>query len=102
MEKPFELQGAYHIPINLNCGEVQNYPSLFTSRWISPDGRNAQIIVNYTLGAQDFSIKFNDIEERNVVMFDTSDGSGSRSTVLAVDKIDLKIRPLSALLLEVT
>ncbi len=57
MVKPYPLEGVGNIPMMLNNGKALATPALLTSRWISSDGRNAQVVVNYTMEEQQFSIK---------------------------------------------
>jgi len=48
MLKPYPVTGTRNIPMVLAWkGETDNYPSIFTTRWRAPDGREAQVLVNY-------------------------------------------------------
>jgi hypothetical protein len=48
MLKPYPVEGTRNIPLVLKWkGDIQNFPSVFTTRWRAPDGREAQVLVNY-------------------------------------------------------
>ncbi len=51
------LCGIEDFELTLSTGEKLVYPSLLTSRWISPEGKEAQIVVNYLPKEQTFSIE---------------------------------------------
>ncbi|MDF2925191.1 MAG: hypothetical protein K0R57_4105 [Paenibacillaceae bacterium] len=57
MAKPYPLAGLRNIPMMLNNGKELAMPSLLTSRWLTAEGRNAQVVVNYTLEEQRFEIR---------------------------------------------
>ena len=51
MEKAIPFQGPEHLRLHLNLknGEASlDYSTVLASRWTSPDGRDAQILVNYS------------------------------------------------------
>ena len=56
MIKPKKLEGTKTFVINHSTGRTMEYPSLLTTRWLSPDGREAQIVVNYLPEVQNFSV----------------------------------------------
>ena len=56
MLKPLPIEGVYPVPLVMKDGRRVEYPSLMTSRWVSPDGRTAQIVVNYTMERQSFTV----------------------------------------------
>jgi len=56
MIKPKKLEGTKTFVINHSTGRTMEYPSLLTTRWLSPEGKEAQIIVNYLPEAQSFTV----------------------------------------------
>lgn len=48
MLKPFAIHGGATEPIHLRRGLSVQVPAIMTSRWRSPDGREAQLLVNWT------------------------------------------------------
>ena len=56
MIKPKELDRTKTFIINHSTGRTMEYPSLLTTRWLSPEGKEAQIVVNYLPEVQTFSV----------------------------------------------
>lgn len=55
---PHPLEGAKVVPLYRRAGRggKTDFPSVLTSRWISPDGQVAQVLVNYTDESQQVTI----------------------------------------------
>jgi len=105
MHKPFPLVGSGETKDKLHNGREWSWPALFTSRWLAPDGRAAQIVVNYTLEPRAFSVDAGD--DVAFVISRRSDGSdrpkgrmGEGNQASALRSID--IAPLSAIMIEFT
>lgn len=47
MLRPYTVDGAKPVDMHLTMGNVISYPSVMSSRWRCPDGREAQILANY-------------------------------------------------------
>jgi hypothetical protein len=56
MVKPFPVEGGRDLPLVTLDGKTIPFPSLFTSRWVSPQGEQAQFIINCMDTAQNFRI----------------------------------------------
>ncbi|WP_027483142.1 DUF6259 domain-containing protein [Deinococcus pimensis] len=52
MLPPFPVEGVVNVPLRRRDGSVLDVPSLLTSRWRAPNGREAQFVVNYRAEAQ--------------------------------------------------
>ena len=93
MEKPYKVSGTYDIPMITTIDRKIYWPSVFTSRWTSPDNRQAQILVNYTDDPQNISLCCS-----GRLRVYTNPYSSDAGEVSA--KTELEIRPLSAVLVE--
>lgn len=102
MERPYSLNYEYDKEFIMNQIGKMMMPSLLTSRWTAPDGRNAQIVVNYTTHMQRFSLKTYDADCKWMnVYYDAKDFKSARYDIDRSDA-ELEIEPLSAVLLEFT
>jgi len=100
MERPYSLIYEYDREFTMNQIGKMSVPSLITSRWRAPNGRNAQIVVNYTNCKQCFSLRPYKYDFRWMIVY--SDAKKEEATRYGVDKLgmELEIEPLSAVLLE--
>jgi hypothetical protein len=98
MEKPCRLEGTYPVPIYTKQGKVIPFDSLLTSRWRAPDGRTAQVIVNYTLDPQRCRLVCPTRAGRNVTLYIDPDDTGHSVTVEADGGLALEIDALSTVL----
>lgn len=104
MQKPYPVTGGGETTDKLHNGRDWSWPALFTSRWLSQDGRDAQIVVNYTREARIFSVDA--AHDRRAVVSRLSDGSdrpkggGGEEEEEAQPLRSLEIAPLSAMLIE--
>ncbi len=100
MEKPYPVQGTYDIPMILTQGGKHHFPSLFTSRWTSPEGRQAQIIVNYTTEKQNFSLSCPASKGGEVRVYEDPYSDKASTIRIEQGQVVLSIAPLSALVVE--
>jgi hypothetical protein len=105
MEKPYELTTGAPVEIKLlDRGKLKGAkltnPPLLTSRWQSQEGKQAQMIVNYTTQAQECSVRVDHLQETSVTVVETADGK-QRAVykVGATGEFSLIIEPLSAIML---
>ncbi|MCC2687007.1 MAG: hypothetical protein K0R75_3906, partial [Paenibacillaceae bacterium] len=106
MEKPYELKTEAPVDIELlDRGRLKGAkltnPPLLTSRWQSQEGKQAQMIVNYTTQAQKCSVRVDHLQETTVTVVETADGK--QRAVYKVDatgEFSLRIEPLSAIMLQ--
>lgn len=100
MLKPYEINGAHSVELTLYHGSKLVYPSLLSSRWISPEGREAQIFVNYTKKPQKFTLDYPVSDYNSIKIWRSAKGE----TCEKFDNLDklsgLEIAPLSALMIE--
>lgn len=85
MQKPLPLEGIGEYEILLKTGSKRTYQSLLTSRWRSPAGKEAQIIVNFLTHEQTCRVKCSEIYRKASAKAEVTDGN-------------IKIPPLSAVL----
>jgi len=101
MQKPYELKGTYDIPmITLGNKEIHN-PSLFTSRWNSQNGDNAQLIVNYTEKQQSCQIVCPAKENNKMVRISISPSDKEKTQKIGSNQsASLIVPPYSAIIVE--
>lgn len=100
MLKPWQLEGVSERTIALKRRERDlQVPALLTSRWISPEGKQAQIIVNHTKEIQTCSVRLGEKEAIEMRLM-AQDGRVSRVGGSHVRKTIVSIEPLSAVLIE--
>lgn len=100
MEKPYTLTGTYEKELVLNSGEKHLYPSLLTSRWISPEGKEAQIVVNYSMDVQEFGLESESLSGRELKVYYQPEGNNC-DTVICSEVNKLSVPPLSAIMFEI-
>jgi hypothetical protein len=100
MIKPYPIQGTYDIPMFLRQGGVHKFPSLFSSRWLSPDGRQAQMVVNYTKQEQEFILSCSDSAAETVYLYEDPSGKMASGVPVKQGRSALSIAPLSAIMVE--
>ncbi|UCD28228.1 MAG: hypothetical protein JSV03_14230, partial [Planctomycetota bacterium] len=100
MVKPYVIEGARDIPMVLKINGRHRFPSLLTSRWLSPQGREAQIVVNYTTEKQDFRITGLNPKQNMVSIYEEPDDDRTKTVPVKGGKIALSISPLSAIMVE--
>ena len=83
-------------------GKQHIYPSLLTSKWLSPDGRNPQIVVNYTRSEQEFTIASKYFNGKEIKIYNSPDREEDIN-IVKVDKNEIKhkIGPLNVVMFEV-
>jgi len=97
MLKPMTIDGTYSIPLVMKDGRRIDYPSLLTSRWLAPDVRVGQIVVNYTPEKQTFNVP--ELFGKRIRVVQDPESLEARELVCDAG-IRFEIEPLSALLLE--
>jgi len=100
MEKPCKLTGTYDIPMTLKIDHKIHLPSLFTSRWISPDGRDCQIVVNYTEKQQSCDILCGDLAKQIVRVYQRPSSKAYKTVPVKQAKAALNVPALSAVMVE--
>jgi len=108
MEKPYNINGIYDMEFKRLSGKHLIYPSLLTSRWISQDGRNAQIIVNYMLESQNFTLRVDQLyinkvsqpEIKEVKVYTNPKVYSPKCKKTWENELELNIEPLSAIMVE--
>jgi len=98
MEKPYSLKGVKNVPIYLRTGFTLDCDSVFSSRWISPEGRDAQIVCNYLQEEQKITILMPEVEK--VKIFYKADGSDVQIRDVENWELELVIPELSACMIE--
>lgn len=98
MEKPLPLEGAYAVPMIMKDGRRIDYPSLMTSRWTGPQGKAAQIIVNYMPETQTFSLPA--LRSKPVRVSADPYGEDTSGIPMVDGGVRFDIAPLSAMLVE--
>jgi hypothetical protein len=99
MLKPWPVEGTRNVPLVLAWkGDTNNFPSIFTSRWRAPDGREAQVLVNYLPEEQAVTVRLPGKAKLRVLR-DPQASSGDFAVAAASPSVQLP--PLSAVLLEV-
>lgn len=76
-------------------------PSILTSRWTSPDGREAQILANYTEDVQSAMLVLKNYRGREIRVFEDPGSESYRQCILNKDEIELKVEPSSAVMVEI-
>lgn len=102
MEKPYEIKCTYDKEICKNYGGKLTVPPLLTSRWISPEGRNAQIIINYTKDEQEFSIISKELIGRKIKVYGDATTESNDIIVVSEESVRYKVGQLNALMMEIT
>ena len=100
MLKPYAVAGTTDVPLRFrNGGRELAMPSLFTSRWASQDGRDAQFLVNYMGRAQEGILILRGSRNRQAVIRGAGDGKGM---VLPISsgRLKVSIPPFSAVMVE--
>ena len=100
MEKPYPIHGTYDIPMILVRGGKYHFPSLFTSRWTSPEGQQAQIIVNYTTEKQNFILSCQDYKGSMVRIYGNPYSDKASAIAVEQGQVALNIAPLSAIMVK--
>lgn len=62
MIKPKCLEGIKKFIINHSTGTKMEFPSLLTSRWQAPSGKEAQVVVNFLPEVQTFAVDSKQME----------------------------------------
>jgi hypothetical protein len=109
MGKPLPLEGVRDVPMVLRQGgTLLHWPSLMTSRWTSPDGRQAQIVANYLPEPQTFSMRYDSTQAAShapkrttgVRVYDVPTAKQGTPAALHDGVAELKVAPLSAVMVE--
>jgi hypothetical protein len=100
MLKPWPVEGARDVPLVLTWkNDVHHFPSVFATRWRAPDGREAQVLVNYLPDAeQAVTVRLSGPSQMRVLR-DPAAAPGRFTPAPAAPIIHLP--PLSAVLLEI-
>lgn len=94
MQIPQPIQTDGEFQLKLKSGWAHTYQNLLTSKWMAPDGKQAQVVVNFSAAPKTFTIH---ADCQSVRMY--SDAKGENTAVCAADG-EFSVPPLSALLLE--
>ena len=100
MLKPWPVEGARDVPLVLTWkNDAHHFPSVFATRWRAPDGREAQVLVNYLPDAeQAVTVRLSGPSQMRVLR-DPAAAPGRFTPAPAAPIIHLP--PLSAVLLEI-
>lgn len=100
MRKPAPVSGIAEHVFRMHGERIFAVPAVLTSRWEAPDGRIAQIFVNFTREEQAFALETGADSGRTALLLD--DPRSARATELRSDsagRIPCTVRPLSAILI---
>ncbi len=100
MGKPLPLEGVRDIPMVCRQGGVLHWPSLMTSRWTSPEGKQAQIVANYLTTPQSFAVRLDDNQFAHVEIYHSPAATQGTPATVHEGRIDLNVAPLSAVMIE--
>lgn len=99
MLRPYEILGAGEtVDVHVSGREV-SWPAVFTSRWASPDGREAQILVNYTPEPRTVEMPALHGARDAIIRRDPRGASGAAPDAGQLEGA-IEIAPLSAVLIE--
>lgn len=95
MLKPFEIHGGATDPIHLRRGMSVRLPAIMTSRWRSPDGREAQVLANWTDRPQTGRLVMDRVREFSLARSDQSEPLVGRGR-----EVPLALAPFSVAMVE--
>lgn len=101
MHKPYQLNNVMSRTFEYYDGRKLIMPSILTSRWTSPDGREAQILANYTEDVQSAMLVLKNYRGREIRVFEDPGSESYRQFILSKDEIELKVEPSSAVMVEI-
>lgn len=93
MLKPCKLRNVGSFDLLRIDGTSTDYPTILTTKWRDPQGKEAQIFVNYLDEKQNFEIVY----DKDAILYLTPDGA-NKKVLKKGEKIE--IAPFSAVLLE--
>ncbi len=98
MEKPLPLRGVGTVPLYRRGGAAVPFPGIMTSRWTSPDGREAQVLVDYLSEPQAFTVAVP--SGREAFLLESPTGRARRRLRRAGDEVTGRLPSLPAVLVE--
>ena len=96
MIKPLPFEGSSNIPmIAKPSGLAINFPSVFTSNWVSQEGRKAQFFVNNLPEEKEIIIDISTLKDVSIHK-DADDSNGEKAEQ---GKLTIKLPVLSAVMI---
>jgi hypothetical protein len=101
MYKPYELKNVKDRTFEYYDGRILVMPSILTSRWSSPDGREAQVLANYTDDLQNVTLVLKGQTGKKVKVFEDARNEFSRQFTVDKDEVNVRVEPLAAVMVEI-
>jgi len=99
MQKPYPVTGDYEIPMITTKDAKLYFRSIFTSKWTHA-GKRAQVLVNYTTKPQTVTVNCKKQTNSKAVVYTKATGKGSTTKITDKGEVNIKIDPLSAVMVE--
>jgi len=100
MEKPYPVEAPEGAALTREDGSRLAWPTVLTSRWTAPDGRRAQVFVNYTEVAVDCILALTGQRGTTVIVVRDPMGQHRAESLVRDAGLPLVVEPASALLVE--
>jgi hypothetical protein len=101
METPYPVKSGQDMVFHYHDGRKLVMPSVLTSRWVSPEGRLAQVFANYTSEKRCVTVSLSGCPAGRVKLYASPDLSDGRSVKLENNELVLEIDPMTAVMIEV-
>jgi len=100
MEKPYPVEAPEGAALVRGDGSRLAWPAVLTSQWTAPDGRRAQVLVNYTEVAVDCALDLAMAEDVGVAVIDDPAGDCRAAGSVSEGRLRVVLAPFSVVLVE--
>lgn len=101
MHKPYEFKNMGNRAFEYYDGRKLIMPFILSSRWTSPDGREVQVLANYTDDVQNAILVLKGCAGKTVKVFDDARKESGRQFELDNEEMAITVKPLTALMIEI-
>jgi len=98
MRKPFPVEGTKPVPMHLRMDAVIEYPSVLSSRWVAPDGTEAQVLANYLPEPAEPTLRVPEGTGYRILLDPNADSSTEEPATAGSEGIAVALPPESAAL----